>query len=162
MVGTDHHPFDRLVAWIDGWLESRAVPVDCLVQHGTSAPPRLARGRAYLDPSSIGALMGTARVVVSHGGPATISEARRFGHRPVVIPRNSRLGEHVDDHQMRFTRRLAQAGLIDVVETADDLASAIESRLEGVLGESQSTAPPDATQAARRFGEVVDEILRSR
>jgi hypothetical protein len=42
-VGTDHHPFDRLVRWVDGWLASSPRRHDsgltCLMQTGTAAPP---------------------------------------------------------------------------------------------------------------------------
>ena len=38
-VGTDHHPFDRLVRWAGAWLAAHPGAVRCLMQTGTSAPP---------------------------------------------------------------------------------------------------------------------------
>jgi hypothetical protein len=46
-VGTDHHPFDRLVTWADGWLATRPEgSVRCVVQSGTSRAPLVAEHRA--------------------------------------------------------------------------------------------------------------------
>ncbi len=47
-------------------------------------------------------LLAQATVVVCHGGPGTVTEARDAGHVPLCMPRDPELGEHVDDHQQRF------------------------------------------------------------
>jgi UDP-N-acetylglucosamine transferase subunit ALG13 len=123
-VGTDHHPFDRLVRWAENWAE-RVEDWQVHVQYGRSRAPRSGLGFAFCDPRRLQELFETADVVITHGGPATITEARRFGHRPIVVPRDPRLGEHVDDHQQLFARRLAGAGVVDVVETEDDFLAAV-------------------------------------
>ncbi|HET6560895.1 MAG TPA: glycosyltransferase [Marmoricola sp.] len=159
IVGTDHHPFDRLIQWMDDWLASTAPgSIRCLVQYGTSKPPMVADGRGYLDHSEVQTLMRGARAVVSHGGPTTIAEARRAGHQPVVVARDPECGEHVDGHQMRFARRLAAIGGIHLVENRAELDSALESRLRT----PRSTEPlpgADTTASALRFAVLVEEIL---
>ena len=45
--------------------------------------------------------------------------------RPVVVPRLHRYGEAVDDHQVPIARRLADAGLVSLVEDPDQLAAAL-------------------------------------
>ena len=167
VTGTDKHPFDRLVEWVDQWLGARTgAPVRCVVQYGTSRPSELAEGSAYLDHATLEDLMRRSRVIVSHGGPTTISEARRLGCRPLVVPRRASLGEHVDDHQFRFTARLLESGLVDGAEDPTQLADAIERGL--LLGRRSPAAvadeapQPDAARAAAAaFAEVVDTILRS-
>ena len=52
----------------------------------------------------------------------------------VVVPRLPRYGEAVDDHQVPFARRAAEAGLVTLVEDP--------TTLPGVLA---STPPPPAT-----------------
>ena len=165
-VGTDFHPFDRLVAWVDGWLAARhGDAVDCLVQYGTSRPPVRAAGVAYLDHAELDRLLAHADVVVSHGGPSTIAEARRHGHLPLVVPRSPALGEHVDDHQQRFARRLDEAGLVRVVATPADLHAALEEAL--AAPRNRADTPPEPAQAGaldavRRFGELVDGLFAQR
>jgi UDP-N-acetylglucosamine transferase subunit ALG13 len=165
-VGTDYHQLDRLVDWVDEWLASRqGGPVDCLVQYGTSKQPVRAQGAAYLAHAELERLLGDVSVVVSHGGPSTIAEARRRGHLPIVVPRNPGLGEHVDDHQQRFARRLADAGLVRVVTTAEEFRAALEEALAAPRADDatretqQRLAQAGAREAVRRFGELVDAMF---
>jgi UDP-N-acetylglucosamine transferase subunit ALG13 len=137
------------------------------VQYCQSRPPQLAEGQPYLDYPVLIDLMSASTVVVSHGGPTTISEARRAGHRPLVVPRRASLGEHVDDHQVRFTDRLARSGLIDVVDDAGQLAECIEQALRaraltqaGDGADRADEADPTAAAAAA-FAEVVEELVTS-
>ena len=110
VVGTDHHPFARAVEWADRWAQAH--PDDQVtVQHGSSAPPARARGVAVVAPAELDGLMRGADVVITHGGPGTISAARAAGHVPLILPRDPSHGEHVDDHQMRFSAWADEHGL---------------------------------------------------
>lgn len=149
-VGSDHHPFDRLVRWVDEWYADRAGAVRCVVQHGTSAPPTRAEGSAYLPHDELQRLMREAAVVVTQGGPMSIVETRRAGSVPVVVPRSSALGEHVDDHQQAFCRRLAGEGLIRVPADGAELGRLLDHGL----------AEPDAFAAAADE-EAVERVRRS-
>ena len=40
--------------------------------------------------------VGSAAVVVTHGGPGSIALSVTLGRRPIVVPRLQSLGEHVD------------------------------------------------------------------
>lgn len=168
-VGTDHHPFDRIVDWVDTWLAARSVdedPVRILVQHGTSIAPRRAVGRLLLDHDELQQTMGSVRVVICHGGPATITEARRHGHRPICVPRDPTLGEHVDDHQQRFVRRLAADGLVTVAATYDEFADLLDAALAEPHGLPSGTgSAPSARDVAPgvvKIGEVVDALVSAR
>ena len=59
LLGTDHHPFDRLVAWSDEVADLRP-DLRILVQHGASRAPRAAEGRAYLSHRELTELVATA------------------------------------------------------------------------------------------------------
>jgi UDP-N-acetylglucosamine transferase subunit ALG13 len=162
-VGTDHHPFHRLVGWMDDWLERRSGrPVTCVVQGGTSRPSRLAEFHDYLRYQEMQAAMQDAAAVVCHGGPGTIMEARVLAHVPIVVPRQSRLGEHVDDHQVAFARRLASAGEIHLPWTESDLHELLDLALiePSAFRSSPATGGGSAT-AIRRFGELVDSLVDS-
>ena len=163
-VGTDHHPFDRLVRWADAWLAGHPGELRCLMQTGTSATPTgAADWQAYLEFDALKAAMGTAAAVVCHGGPGTILGARHRGAVPIVVPRQHRLGEHVDDHQVAFSRRLAaDGGEIHLAETEAEL----HRLLDRVAGEPAAfrAGPQDRAtgSAVREFGRLVDGLVGDR
>ncbi len=164
VVGTDHHRFDRLVEWLDDWAERQTAPTRVVVQHGSARGPRVGEGHALLPHSDLQALMLEASVLVVHGGPATICEAWRHGHLPVVVPRDPRLGEHVDAHQQRFGRRLGGQGLVLLCEQREQLETALDQArcdpshvLFGLEGREELVG-----RTVARFGEVVDALLEGR
>lgn len=133
LVGTDCHPFQRMIDWADEW--AGANPADrVIVQYGHSAPPRTASGRDFISPTELTALLETSDVVVIHGGPATLSEARKAGHLPLVFPRDPRHGEHVDDHQQRFSRWSAGRDLAICVESVQELDARVAAAAEDESG----------------------------
>lgn len=158
-VGTDHHPFDRLIGWVDAWLPDG---VQCVVQYGTSAPPSRADGVAYLEHDALTALLEEAAVVVCHGGPTTITESRRHGRRPVVVPRSPRLGEHVDDHQERFCARLAAKGLISTAVDEDAFRDLLDHALYSPGDFAIEAGGGDVLESVTRFGRLVGDLLARR
>lgn len=128
LAGTDHHPFDRLVQWIDV-AAARRSDVRFVVQHGSSRAPSVAEGHRFLAHDRLVSLVEQAAVVVCHGGPGTIMDARQSGHVPLCMPRDPRLGEHVDDHQQRFVAVVGEVGLVLGVSSVDDLLVGIDTRL---------------------------------
>jgi UDP-N-acetylglucosamine transferase subunit ALG13 len=127
-------PFDRLLEAFD------AIELDeeLVVQHGISpVRPRGARCVDFLAYSELVEHVRRARVVVTHGGVGSVLTALANGKRPIVVPRLAERGEAIDDHQLEFVRRIAAAGVIDLVEDPADLGL----RLAGSQGESLRIAP---------------------
>lgn len=158
-LGTDHHPFERAVRWLDAWAAANP-RARVLVQHGHSPSPRHAEGLPFLGRDQLHAAMTQAAVVVSHGGPGIITEARRAGRLPVVLARDPELGEHVDDHQLQFAARLDSCGLARVCATAQQLTAAIDAAL--ARPEDFRVAPgsgEETVRAARRAGALIDLLI---
>jgi UDP-N-acetylglucosamine transferase subunit ALG13 len=159
-VGTDHHPFDRLVHWVNDWL--RAHPEHTpgfFVQSGTSTAVPACAASPSVEVQRLDQLLDGADVIVCHGGPASIAAAWTRDLLPIVVPRRPDLGEHVDDHQVVFSRKVAQLGHIRLAQTRtefdDVMAEAIRdpSSLRGAVpaGETEATVA--------RFGELIDELV---
>jgi len=121
-VGTHEQPYDRLL----NAVKALGGDEELLVQYGTS---ELEHGRGewvdYLSFDELAEQVARARVFVCHAGVGSIVLARRHGLRPIVVPRKHELGEHVDDHQLELSRRLAQSGIVTLVEDVRDLAAAV-------------------------------------
>lgn len=155
LVGTDHHPFDRLVGWVRDLAADGSV--SWYVQHGTTTLPDGLDGAPILTSAGMQALLSEAAVVVTHGGPGLIMEARSLGHLPVVLPRDPALGEHVDDHQQRFVRRISAAGMAVAVDSPDSLRAAVAARL--LVGRLNPGQDRGGTAAAVRIGRLVDDLV---
>jgi UDP-N-acetylglucosamine transferase subunit ALG13 len=161
-VGTDHHPFNRLIEWTERWLTFCQHPVSCLIQGGTSTPPEQGQWVDYLPYGEMERTMRAATAVVCHGGPGTIMLALHFGKKPIVVPRRQALGEHVDDHQEAFARRLFAEGEIDLGETEESFRWLLDTAMARgrPAHRSRPARATDATVA--RFEELVDEMMASR
>ena len=156
-VGTDHHPFDRLVGWIDAWAAERP-EVGVLVQRGTSPPTEHCGSVELLAHPELCDGFAKAAVVVSHGGPSTVMDARMAGRLPIVVARDPALAEHVDDHQLRFADHLERHDLACVVSGIAELHAAIDR----ALAEPDAFAVPvdgAATTGVIEFGRVMDRLL---
>jgi UDP-N-acetylglucosamine transferase subunit ALG13 len=154
LLGTDHHPFDRLI----DFAQSAAAwtTVDWFVQHGYTDRPTHLPCAEMLAVDELGELLTQARAVVTHGGPGLIMEARVAGHVPVVVPRDPAYQEHVDDHQIRFTARIARDGVIRLATTREDFETALARALIAGREEPGPSATPSRFTA--RIGTLVDGL----
>jgi UDP-N-acetylglucosamine transferase subunit ALG13 len=159
-VGTDHHPFGRMVRWVDSWVEANAHDgVTGLIQIGTSPAPRRSRSVAYLAYDEMEDSMRRASAIVTHGGPGSIMLASWLGKTPIVIPRQATLGEHVDNHQVVFTERLAEAGTIALADTEARLHELLSAALGGEASGAAVRDRGHVDEAVRRFERLVGEMV---
>lgn len=159
-VGTDHHPFDRLVQWVNDWLAAHPrQAAGFFMQSGsTSVVPACLASRS-VEVQRLDALLDEANVVVCHGGPATIAAVWARGLLPIVVPRQPQLGEHVDDHQVDFSRKLAELGRIRLAQTPAEFAGIMAAATNDPVCLRTSVAAADVAAAVARFGELVEEVV---
>ena len=51
-------------------------------------------------------LLDEARIVITHGGPASFIQVLQRKKIPIVVPRLCKYGEHVNDHQLTFCKKV--------------------------------------------------------
>ena len=85
-----------------------------------------ASGTSYfLTPQMVENVRG-ARIIITHGGPASFIMPLQEGKIPIVVPRQLQFNEHVNDHKVEFARAVAERmGNIIPVYDIKDLAQAI-------------------------------------
>jgi UDP-N-acetylglucosamine transferase subunit ALG13 len=158
-VGTDHHRFDRLIDSTAKWA-ARNPGVRIVVQHGNAHAIDGVECSAFLAPERFRELLATASAVVCPGGPGAIMETRAAGLRPIVMPRRGDLGEHVDNHQLAFSRFLADHDLITLAEQDADLALALDRLLEAPDAYA-IPANQESPAGIARVGSLIDDLVRS-
>lgn len=160
-VGSDHHPFDRLIGWVDDWLDDRKpAQLTATFQYGTAARPRNGEAHEFLPHQDLQDLLAAADLVVTQGGPMGIIEARRYGVKPIVMPRLARLGEVVDDHQVAFCRRLAETGELVLAEDIATLWTALDEAMSNpaaLLLEARAEQER-VSESVRRFENLTERL----
>lgn len=159
-VGTDSHPFDRLIGWAEH-LAQRLAPLPVLVQYGSSTPPRPpAIGVELFTRARFGEVLQAATVVILQGGPAGILEARSRGVLPLVVARDPALGEHVDEHQLLHLPSFVVDGHAVAIETSAQLEREVSVRIaDPSLGRTAPVAR-STEQAAVRFGAALQAAVQ--
>lgn len=126
-VGTHEQQFNRLVRAVDDFVADGTLDDSVFIQTGYSDyQPAHCEWSRFLPVAEMRFWMREADVVVTHGGPSSFIEAMSVGKVPVVVPRLFEYGEHVNDHQVDFVRKVAErkGGIVPLFNVAD-LPSAI-------------------------------------
>ena len=77
--------------------------------------------------------MNRADIIITHGGPATFMGAIAKGKKPIVVPRQEKFGEHVNDHQIEFAEQVSERfGNIVVVEEINELQNYLRTNFTDV------------------------------
>ena len=156
-VGTDHHPFDRLVGWMDRWAAEHC-GVRVVIQRGNAAPTEHAESQSLIPHGDLCDLFARATAVVTHGGPSTVMDIRAAGRLPIVFPRDPAHGEHIDDHQLRFGQHLARQQLAKIVYEHHELGVALDEAFERPDCYLVPFDPKPAPGVVA-FGRIVDELI---
>lgn len=112
-LGSERFGFPRAVNLVRDALDEEQVSTTWQV--GSTHPSQGVSLNRWLKADDLALAMCVSDVVVVHGGAGSILTALASGKRPIVLPRSSALGEHVDDHQLQMCQMLEDRGLVIVV-----------------------------------------------
>ena len=164
-VGSDHHRFDRLIFWVDAWLDAdgNAERVHVVSQYGTAAAPRHGEAVQFMEHGKLLDVMREAAIIVAQGGPYSLLESVQSGCVPIAVPRNRSDGEVVDDHQHAFCALLAERGQAVLATNEAELHQALDRALADPASFMTSPEAIDSgrAEAVRTFDRLVAP-LRSR
>lgn len=128
-VGTHEQQFNRLISEIDRLKGERAFDDEVIIQKGFSTyEPRNCRIFELLSYEEMQSYQKEARIIITHGGPASFIYPLTIGKMPIVVPRQKKFDEHVNDHQLEFCKQLKERYFpITLIENIQDLQNAILS-----------------------------------
>lgn len=128
-------------------------------QHG--ATPRIegALNCQYLPHNELARAMREADVVITGASPGLAFQAVRAGARLVCLPRRRHFNEHVDDHQVRFAKWLAEEGYAVVVYSADEALEAVHDMGGAAIDSAYSTQARE--ELLRREHQFAADVLRT-
>lgn len=128
-VGTHEQPFNRLVQEIDNLKRDGVITEDVIIQTGYSTyEPKYCKWDKLISYKQMIKNVEDARIVITHGGPASFIMPLQIGKTPIVVPRQKKFDEHVNDHQLEFARNVAERmGTIIPVEDVNKLGEVIKN-----------------------------------
>lgn len=126
-VGTHEQPFNRLIKKIDELKKDGLIEDEVFMQTGFSTyEPKYCKWKKLLPYQQMKQYVDEARIVITHGGPASFIMPLQVGKVPIVVPRQKKFDEHVNDHQLEFARNVAERmGIIIPVEDIDGIGEII-------------------------------------
>ena len=159
-VGTHEQPFNRLLKVIDNMIENKQINEEVIVQKGYSDYElRNCKSYKLIDYNEMQQYINDARIVVTHGGPASFIAPISIGKIPIVVPRQKKYNEHVNDHQLEFARQVEERmNNIIVAETEEDIIDSIVNYDNKVANASKSLMNNNE-EFIKKFNEEIEKIL---
>ena len=108
-VGTHEQQFNRLIEKVDALAGAGVISEPVIMQTGFSDyVPKHCEWKKLIPYDEMIQNIKNARIVITHGGPASFIMPLRFGKTPVVVPRMLEFGEHVNNHQVEFVQAVSE------------------------------------------------------
>lgn len=155
-VGTHEQPFNRLIQKVDELKKDGVITEDVIIQTGFSTyEPKYCQWSKLIPYQQMIKNVANARIVITHGGPASFIMPLQIGKTPIVVPRQHQFNEHVNDHQVEFARNVAKRmGTIIEVEDIETLGDAITNYDQIVAGMGHGISSNNA-----KFNEGLESIV---
>ncbi|HIS88748.1 TPA: glycosyltransferase [Candidatus Avigastranaerophilus faecigallinarum] len=160
-VGTHEQPFNRLVKKIDDLVAEGTIKEKVVIQTGFSTyKPVHCEGHKMMSFEEMQKTLKDARIVITHGGPSSFIEALQFGKVPIVVPRQEKYHEHVNNHQVDFTKLIEKRmnNIIPVYDI-DQLANTIE-KYDEVVKTKNAGESSNNKQFNEQLEQIVDGLMR--
>ena len=159
-VGTHEQPFNRLVKKIDELKRDGVITEEVIIQTGFSTyEPKYCKWSKLIPYQQMLKNVEDARIVITHGGPASFIMPLQLGKTPIVVPRQQQFNEHVNNHQVEFARNVAERmGTIIPVEDVDKLKDLIINYDLIVAGMEHEMSSNNA-KFNKKLEKIVDELV---
>ena len=158
-VGTHEQQFNRLVEYMDKWAADHHEKVVMQTGYSTYEPKHCEWSKLYPYQKMI-EMVDEARIVITHGGPSSFIMPLQIGKTPIVVPRQYKFNEHVNDHQVKFCKEVeSRMGTIVVVEDIEKLGGVIESYDE-IKKEGKNTS--NNAKFCEELDSIVDEMFEGK
>lgn len=126
-VGTHEQQFDRLIKEVDRLKKENFIQDEVFIQTGYSNYiPQYCKWEKIISYEKMNQLIDESDIIITHGGPATFMGVIAKGKVPIVVPRQKKFGEHVNDHQIEFCNRVKKNYPIILIKETSDIIEKIK------------------------------------
>ena len=126
-VGSQKFQFNILLKKIDELIENKVINEEVFAQIGVSDyKPQNYKYKEFVTQDEFNKYLDEARLIITHAGTGVIVNAIKKGKKVIGIPRLSKFGEHVDDHQIQLLNEFANMNLIETCIDEKELKEKIQ------------------------------------
>ncbi|MCC4396622.1 glycosyltransferase [Limosilactobacillus reuteri] len=160
-VGTHEQPFDRLIKELDTLIEKKVITETVIAQIGyCNYKPKNIEWYKFLSYQEMHNFTKEARVVITHGGPASFILPLQYNKIPIVVPRKAEFNEHINNHQVEFVKLIERKlnNLIPIYDV-EDLGEKIRNynKLTNLMSERSFSNNKNFN---KQFKNVIDDLFK--
>ena len=127
ILGTQDKEFTRLLKMVEDEIKKGRIHGDVIVQAGQTKYKSKYMSVLDLIPNTkFNKLIKEADLVITHGGVGSIISALKYNKKVIAVPRLSKYGEHVNDHQLEIIEEFGKLGYIKSATNKRELTKALE------------------------------------
>lgn len=130
-VGNDYRSFHRLIKKIDE--VAGMIDAEFIVQYGYSeyVPLKIEKKYKFLDRGEYNKIFSNANLIISHAGIGTIIDTIHKKKKMILVPKQHKLGEHFNNHQLEIAREIeGKYDNIKVLYEIDQLREEIDKMIK--------------------------------
>ena len=159
-VGTHEQPFNRLIECVDDMKRDGVITEEVIMQTGFSTyEPKYCKWSKLLPYREMVQNVEDARIVITHGGPASFIMPLQIGKTPIVVPRQKQFDEHVNDHQLEFAKAVSERmgtiiPITDIMQLQDSILN-----YDSIVASMPSGMNSNNAAFNKELAEIVQKLL---
>ena len=158
LVTVGHIEFRRLICAMD--LVAKTSNEEIVMQIGYK-PHYLPQNAKYFDfvnRTEMSDYFSRSEVIISHCSVSSVLYAKTYGKPLIAVPRLSRFGEAIDDHQVEFAREIQKGGEANgvfIIHEISELEQTIEEAMDAKVAYAFSGSRKTLIEGIKQF---IDDI----
>ena len=163
LLGTQNNSFHRLLEEVEKNIEDGTIKEEVIVQAGyTKYITHKMRIIDLMSQKQLNEFQDEADLIITHGGVGSIISSIEKGKKVIAVPRLHEYGEHVNNHQLDFARKVAQRQKsIIVIENIEDLKHTVLN-YEDITKLMSPEITSNNAAFNDNFKQIVNEIFEKR
>lgn len=153
MLGTQNNSFHRLLEEVQKCIDDKSIDEEVIVQAGaTKFKSRDMKIFKLVSTKRLNEYVDNASYVITHGGVGSIVSCIKKGKKVIAVPRYSKYGEHVNDHQLQIIQTFDSQGFIKGIKDISELEEAIK--------EIKDFKPQEFVSNTQNIINIIDDFIQ--
>ena len=160
-VGTHEQPFNRLLECVDKLKEDNIITEEVIMQTGFSTyVPKNCEWKKLFPYDAMIENVKKARIVITHGGPSSFIMPLQEGKIPIVVPRQKKYEEHVNDHQVDFAKAVAERQKNIIVVTDIEVLKYTLLNYDNIITKMDVSQQSNNANFNKKLEIIIDELFK--